>query len=154
MRRLLLVLLIIALVAPFATIAWNQPPLMSSPGLPQRLVTYLTSNEVRSDPYSAYPERRVPEFRRPPEAVFEAAVAAAESLGWRIVAQNPERRRLQAVASTPLLGFKDDVTVSVRSGEDGAAELWVDSVSRLGTADLGANTARVVAYKAAVRERL
>lgn len=154
LRRLLAALLLLALVAPFATIAWNQPPLMASPGLPQRLLTYLTTNEVRSDPYSAYPERRPQEFRRSPEEVFRAARAAGESLGWRIVDADREALRLDAVATTSLLGFEDDVRVSVREGEDGATALWVDSASRAGMADLGANTARLVTYRQAVAERL
>lgn len=154
LRRLLTALLLIAVLAPVATIAWNRPPLMDSPGLPTRLLTYLTDNEVRTDPYSAYPERRVTSYRRPPEAVYEAALAAAQSAGWRIVERDPQARRLHAVATTPLLGFEDDVRVRLRTGEDGATELWVDSASRIGMADFGANTRRLIDYRAAVRERL
>jgi len=154
LRRPLTTLVLVAVLAPLAAVAWNRPPLMDSPGLPTRLLAYLTTNEVRTDPYSAYPERRVTRYRRPPESVYEAALAAAQSEGWRVVERDRAALRLRAVAATPLLGFEDDVSVRVRSGEDGATELWVNSASRVGLADFGANTRRLIDYRAAVRERL
>ena len=69
---------------------------------------------------------------RPPQA---AARARARS---RAAAQAV----IEAVARTPILGFRDDVVVRVRGTADGA-RIDVRSASRYGRHDLGTNAARV-----------
>jgi hypothetical protein len=49
---------------------------------------------------------------------------------------------IEAVARTPILGFRDDVVVRVRATADGA-RIDVRSASRYGRHDLGSNAARV-----------
>ena len=49
---------------------------------------------------------------------------------------------IEAVARTPILGFRDDVVVRIRSTADGA-RIDVRSASRYGRNDLGTNAARV-----------
>ena len=49
---------------------------------------------------------------------------------------------IEAVARTPILGFRDDVVVRVRPTADGA-RIDVRSASRYGRNDLGTNAARV-----------
>jgi uncharacterized protein (DUF1499 family) len=66
---------------------------------------------------------------------------------WRIVdARAPQtgRRegRIEAVARTPIMGFRDDVVVRVRAAEDGA-RVDVRSASRYGQHDFGANASRI-----------
>ena len=61
-----------------------------------------------------------------------------------IATQAPAARDgiIEAVARTPILGFRDDVVVRVRPTVDGA-RIDVRSASRYGRNDLGTNAARV-----------
>ncbi len=49
---------------------------------------------------------------------------------------------IEAIARTPILGFRDDVVVRVRATSDGT-RIDVRSASRYGRHDLGTNAARV-----------
>lgn len=152
--RLLLTFILIGITVPFAVIAYNYPPLTSSPGLLARVSTYLTRNVAQTEPLSAYPERRLYVYRRPAQAVLGAAVAAARANGWEIQAIDLDRRYLHAVATTRLWRFKDDVEVWVKTTEDGGSALYLRSASRIGTADFGANTARIVRLRQQIEQRL
>ena len=57
--------------------------------------------------------------------------------------------RIEAVARTPILGFRDDVVVRVRADPDGA-RVDIRSTSRYGRHDFGTNAARVVALSEAI----
>ena len=48
-----------------------------------------------------------------PADAWRRAEAAARSLRWHIVASDPAALRLEATATTLLLGFKDDVVVRI-----------------------------------------
>jgi hypothetical protein len=80
-------------------------------------------------------------------ASYEAALAVIRKRRWRIVEQRPPqppRRegRIEAIALTPIMGFRDDVVVRVRpDGENSRVD--VRSSSRYGSFDFGANAARV-----------
>jgi hypothetical protein len=90
----------------------------------------------------AFPDIRPFEVAAPPARVFAAAEAAARKLGWEIVAAVPGEGRLEATATTPWFGFKDDVIVRVRARGAGS-RVDVRSLSRIGVGDLGVNAARV-----------
>ena len=83
-----------------------------------------------------------------PKEAFEAAFNVVTKRKWRIVDARPPQlagRRdglIEAVARTPILGFRDDVVVRVRATSDGA-RIDVRSASRYGRHDLGTNAARV-----------
>ncbi len=86
----------------------------------------------------------------PAEEAFDVAVKAAVSMGWRIIEQSPPggrsaTGRIEAVATTRVLRFADDVTIRVRTRVDGA-RIDVRSVSRLGSHDLGTNARRIQGY--------
>src|ERR1700730_5680790 len=55
---------------------------------------------------------------------------------------SPRDGFIEAIARTPILGFRDDVVVRVRPTSDGA-RIDVRSASRYGRHDLGTNAARV-----------
>ena len=58
-------------------------------------------------------------------------------------AGRPRREgRIEAVARTPIMGFRDDVVVRVRADDDGA-RIDVRSSSRYGAFDFGTNAARI-----------
>ena len=82
-----------------------------------------------------------------PQATYDAAYAVINKRKWRIVdARAPQaaRRegRIEAVARTPIMGFRDDVVVRIRSDGDGA-RIDMRSSSRYGSFDFGANAARI-----------
>lgn len=78
----------------------------------------------------------------PVSEATELAAQMAEGMGWRIVANYPKRGHLEAVARTPLLGFRDDIVVRV-TAENGGSRVDVRSSSRVGVSDLGANAKRI-----------
>lgn len=98
----------------------------------------------------AYPDVRPLLLNAPADRVFDEAVAAGRALGWSIVVADRAARRLEAVATTRLLRFKDDVVVTLREEELAGFEVGrkitrvdVRSKSRIGRGDLGTNARRI-----------
>jgi hypothetical protein len=96
-----------------------------------------------------------------PQEAYDAAMKVIIKRKWRIVDARPpqgsavravETRAppgppprdgfIEAIARTPILGFRDDVVVRVRPTSDGT-RIDVRSASRYGRHDLGTNAARV-----------
>jgi uncharacterized protein (DUF1499 family) len=95
----------------------------------------------------AYPDIEPLIVSVPPLEAYDAALAVITKRKWRIVDVRPPltgRRegRIEAVARTPLMGFRDDIVVRVRAAEDGA-RVDMRSASRYGTHDFGANASRL-----------
>ena len=83
----------------------------------------------------------------PPKAAFDAALAITTKRRWRVVdtrdpAPGRPEGRIEAVARTPIMGFRDDVVIRVRPAPDGA-RIDIRSASRYGRHDLGTNAARI-----------
>jgi uncharacterized protein (DUF1499 family) len=97
-----------------------------------------------------YPELAPIELDRPPGEVFERAARAAEGLGWEISHRDPGAGALEAVAVTRIFRFVDDVVVRVRPAGSGS-RVDVRSRSREGKGDLGANAARIRAFRDALK---
>lgn len=98
----------------------------------------------------AYPWIKPEALPMPPASAYARALAAARAMGWRIVAAEPGQGRIEATATTPWWGFKDDVVVRIRAS-GGASRVDVRSESRVGESDLGVNAARIRAYLARLR---
>jgi uncharacterized protein (DUF1499 family) len=103
---------------------------------------------------SAYPTIEPLLVSVAPPIAFEAAVGVINKYKWRIVdARAPQagRRegRIEAVARTAILGFRDDVVVRIRPDPDGA-RVDIRSTSRYGRHDFGTNAARVSALSSAI----
>jgi uncharacterized protein (DUF1499 family) len=105
--------------------------------------------EVAAQQKSAYPDLVPITLPVPKEQAFEKARAAAQSLGWEIVAADAGEGRLEATDTTRWFGFKDDVVVRVRP-EGGGSRVDVRSKSRVGRSDVGANAARIRAFREAL----
>jgi hypothetical protein len=86
----------------------------------------------------------------PPADAFARARRVAESMpSWSITAADPGAGTIEAVVTSSLFGFQDDVVIRVRP--DGAgSRVDVRSKSRVGQGDLGANAARIHAYVTAL----
>ena len=85
----------------------------------------------------------------PPAQAFARARAAAQALGWEIVAADENAGRIEAVVTTRWFGFKDDVVVRVTPAA-GGSRVDVRSKSRVGRSDLGANAKRIRDFLAAL----
>ena len=83
-----------------------------------------------------------------PQEAYNAALKVITKRRWHVVDARPppatgtQEGRIEAIARTPILGFRDDVVVRVRATPDGA-RIDVRSASRYGRHDLGTNAARV-----------
>lgn len=76
------------------------------------------------------------------EDAFAKAKQTALDLGWDIYREDLNTGYLEAVSTTALMGFKDDVAIRITSNESGTM-VDLRSVSRVGRSDLGANAARI-----------
>src|ERR1700735_5299076 len=83
-----------------------------------------------------------------PQEAYDAAMKVITKRKWHVVDARPPQGTaprdglIEAIARTPILGFRDDVAVRVRATQQGA-RIDVRSASRYGRHDLGANAARV-----------
>ena len=94
---------------------------------------------------AAYPEVRPLIVESPPAEVFPTMLAAAKAMGWEIVSSDPAAGRIEATATVPWWGFKDDIVV-VMSPNGGGTRVDVRSKSRVGKSDLGVNAERIQDY--------
>ena len=121
--------------------------------------------------HAAYSDIEPEDTNATPQEAFDAAMKVIAKRKWRVVDARPPRppqppqppqqsarrassmrgrRRaplardglIEAIARTPILGFREDVVVRVRATSDGT-RIDVRSASRYGRHDLGTNAARV-----------
>ena len=91
----------------------------------------------------AYPDLAPLVLRESVDACYARALDAARLMPrWEVVGADAAGRRVEAVATTGLLRFKDDVVVEVRPAPEGCA-VHMRSKSRAGRGDLGANARRI-----------
>jgi uncharacterized protein (DUF1499 family) len=109
--------------------------------------------EVAAQQKKGYPDLGPLTLPAPPDRVLTAAEAVARRQGMEIVAVSPAEGRLEATATTPWFGFKDDVVVRVTPAATGS-RVDVRSKSRVGRSDLGANAKRVRGFLAELTARL
>ena len=142
--------LVLALVLGLASLA---PPLMfqrQARGVPPiNDITTETQNASKAQ-RDAYPDIQPITLGEPPQKAFERALAAAQAMGWEIVARDPAAGRIEAVDTTLWFGFKDDVVVRVAAAPAGGSRIDVRSKSRVGRGDAGTNARRIRGF----RERL
>ena len=103
--------------------------------------------ETAAKQQSGYPDIRPLELAVPPDAAFARALDAAKSFGWEIDAADAASGRIEATATTPWFGFRDDVVIRVTPIPSGS-RIDVRSLSRVGKGDFGTNAKRIRAYLA------
>jgi uncharacterized protein (DUF1499 family) len=96
---------------------------------------------------AAYPDLAPLELDVPPKVAYDAALALVTKRKWFIGdARTPTLARrdgvIEAVARTPIMGFRDDVVIRVTPIGQGT-RVDMRSASRFGTHDLGANASRI-----------
>jgi len=118
------------------------------------LIRWPLINDVRTGQTPEYPDIQPQLLRASPDVVFKAALVLVREAGWEIVEVQAEAGRIEAVASTRLLRFRDDVSIQVQPREGGTSLVHMASRSRLGRGDFGTNARRIRAFQAALAERV
>ncbi len=86
----------------------------------------------------------------PPAEAYERALRTARTMpAWTITRADPAGPAIEAVATTNVFRFQDDIVIRVRPDGSGSV-VDMRSKSRDGKGDIGANTARIRAYMAAL----
>lgn len=133
-----------------AAIISNSLPLTDPPGLMTRIATYLTTNVAETTLDTEFPELRLRRYEAPPALLIETARKAVNALNWEIVEQDTENHTIQAVVTSKLFQFKDDVLIRADKAQPSGSYLYIRSSSRVGRGDLGTNTRHVMNLKEAV----
>ncbi|MTV14589.1 MULTISPECIES: DUF1499 domain-containing protein [Bradyrhizobium] len=96
---------------------------------------------------AAYPDIETVELETPVDRAYELTLRLVNRRKWLVIdarAPQPPRRigRIEAVARTPIMGFREDVSIRV-TPDDEDSRVDIRSASRYFDADLGSNAARV-----------
>jgi hypothetical protein len=95
----------------------------------------------------AYPDIETVELEVPPQRAYEVTLALVTKRKWLVIDERPPqlpRRigRIEAVARTPIMGFREDISIRITpDGEESRVD--IRSSSRYFESDLGSNAARV-----------
>jgi hypothetical protein len=95
----------------------------------------------------AYPDIETVELEVPVQRAYEVTLQLVNRRKWLVIderAPQPPRRigRIEAVARTPIMGFREDISIRITpDGEDSRVD--IRSSSRYFDSDLGSNAARV-----------
>src|SRR6266436_3703475 len=95
----------------------------------------------------AYPDVETVELDVPVQRAFEVTMQLVNKRKWVVIDERPPqppRRlgRIEAVARTPIMGFREDVSIRVTPDGDGS-RVDIRSASRYFESDLGSNAARI-----------
>ena len=95
----------------------------------------------------AYPDVETVELEVPVQRAFEVTMQLVNKRKWLVIDERPPqppRRigRIEAVARTPIMGFREDVSIRVTPDGEGS-RVDIRSSSRYFESDLGSNAARI-----------
>lgn len=102
---------------------------------------------------SAEPDGAAPVYDiQPGDLYMRALRVIGDRQEWQLGSQDAASMRLNFIATSPLMRFKDDVDIVVLpvAGEPGRSTFAAYSRSRVGFSDLGANRKRLGALSAAL----
>src|SRR5882757_3300287 len=121
-----------------------------------------TNTAVYAGLYSAEQQRRAYPDIEPitlevtPQRAYEIALQVVNRRKWLIIDERPPQLpqrigRIEAVARTPVMGFREDVSIRVAPDTEGA-RVDVRSSSRYFEHDLGSNAARIIKFSEDMNE--
>jgi hypothetical protein len=94
----------------------------------------------------AWPDIETVELEVPALRAYEVTLALVNKRKWRVVDERPPQPRrdgrIEAIAQTPIMGFREDVSIRIRQDGEGS-RVDIRSSSRYFESDLGSNAARV-----------
>lgn len=120
------------------------------------LTTWPMINDVETGKTPEYPDLQPRSYPQSEDAVARAARAALDRLprlSFVAAGSGPGGSEIQAVATTRLLHFKDDVTIRIKR-QGGATRVSVRSHSRVGKGDFGQNARTIREFLAELDAQL
>ena len=94
----------------------------------------------------AWPDIETVELEVPALRAYEVTLALVNRRKWRVVDERPPQPRrdgrIEAIAQTPIMGFREDVSIRIKPDGEGS-RVDIRSSSRYFESDLGSNAARV-----------
>jgi uncharacterized protein (DUF1499 family) len=151
-------LLFFAVILVLGTLLKNDAPLLQEPGLVKRLTVYFTTHVAETSDTHPFPELRTDVFATNADNLYLAVLDALNDLKWDITASDESAHRITVVVTTPILLFKDDMVINIRSlkcmNDAVVSALDVRSSSRIGKGDFGANAGHIQQLVQAVRVRM
>lgn len=110
---------------------WDMPNPMAYPG-----------EAVASQQRAGYPDLAPLHLALAPPRVYELALQLVQERGWTLVGSDAAEGRIEAVATSRLFGFTDEVAIRV-APEGSGTRVDMRSRSRLGRIDRGVNARRI-----------
>lgn len=101
---------------------------------------------------AAYPGVRPLDLPLSADEAFAAALALVEERGWEVLSADPAESQIEAIATSRLFGFEDEVAIRVTETDTGT-RIDMRSRSRLGQIDRGANARRIEAFLSDLESR-
>jgi uncharacterized protein (DUF1499 family) len=122
----------------------------------RRLGRAVTRNHAETSINDVDPRLRGRTYAIPFEQVWQAAhsLASGGLRRWRVIESDDYEGLIQAESRTLLWRFVDDVLISIRLDENAQTRVDVQSRSRKGGADLGANARRIAKFFKALDHKL
>lgn len=133
------------LINDITTDTQNPPAYWAAP-----VATEYGGASVASQQQQSYPDIVPLHLSSPPETTYNTALGLIRSRGWQILGQRPEQGEVEAVATSRLFGFSDDIVIRITPSDTGSI-LDMRSRSRVGEGDLGVNAARIEDFLADMR---
>lgn len=99
--------------------------------------------EVAQLQQEAYQKVKPLYFQLPVDKVYAKALDAVDGIGWMIVETDPVSGHIEAVDTTALLKFQDDIVIRITPEQEGGSRLDIRSASRVGVSDFGTNASRI-----------
>ncbi|WP_029585214.1 DUF1499 domain-containing protein [Bradyrhizobium sp. URHD0069] len=95
----------------------------------------------------AYPDIETVELEVPVQRAYEVTLRLVHKRKWLVIDERPPQfprriARIEAVARTPIMGFREDVSIRVMPDGE-ASRVDIRSSSRYFESDLGSNAARI-----------
>lgn len=149
--KIALALIIVAGALLVGALTMNRVPLLDPPGISERLRTYLTTHVAELSDQPRFPELQVRDDARDAATLYADAQRAVEKLGWEVIKHDEApQQRIDAVVTTLLWKYRDDVAIWVVAQPHGGSRLYARAQSRVGQGDLGANARHLRELLAAV----
>jgi len=121
---------------------------------PDKFQAGLRNNSASTSDTPQFEELLTPRFPRGRQEVFDASIRAINSMrGWTLTNQADSGDALQAEVSVLLGMFTDDVLISLIE-EGGNTRVDVQSRSRKGSSDFGANRRHIAQFLLALEREL
>lgn len=101
---------------------------------------------------SAYPQVRFLDVALGKDEALAQALALVQERGWTVLSEDPDEGQIEAIATSWLFGFEDEVAIRVTETENGS-RIDMRSRSRIGRIDRGANARRIISFMSDLEAR-